>query len=68
MKRKKLIKFRVDLGLKAKEVAEKLEISHVHYSNIETGKVNPTFGLMQKFEEVFKNQFDDIWELFKIGE
>lgn len=68
MKRKKLIKFRVDLGLKAKEVAEKLEISYVHYSNIERGKVNPTFGLMKKFEEVFENQFDDIWELFKIGE
>ena len=68
MKRKNLIKFRINLGLKSKEVAKMLEISNVHYSNIETGKVNPTFGLMRKFEEVFKDQFEDIWELFKISE
>ena len=68
MKRLNLIKFRIEQGLKSKEMAEKLKISSVHYSNIETGKVDPTFGLMEKFEKAFKDQYEDMWELFKKGE
>lgn len=68
MKRKNLKKFRIDMNLKSKEMAEKLGISLVHYSNIENGKVDPTFGFMEKFEEAFKNEYQDIWELFKKSE
>jgi len=63
--RTNLKKFKIDLGLKSKEMAEKLEINSVHYSNIERGKSDPSFGLLQKFEEEFAGQYEDIWELFK---
>lgn len=68
MKRKNLVKFKIDLGLRSKEMAEKLEISIPYYSNIENGKVDPSFGLMEKFGEVFKGQYTDLWEIFKKGE
>lgn len=65
MKRKNLVKFRIDLGLKSQEMAEKLEIGRVHYSNIENGKADPTYGFILKFEKTFKDQYEDVWELFK---
>lgn len=65
MKRKNLVKFRIDHNLTSTQMAEKLGFSRVHYSNIETGKKDPTFGFMQKFEETFKDQYEDIWELFR---
>lgn len=71
MKRKNLIKFRTDLGLKSKEFAEKLDVSRVHYSDIENGKSNPSFGFITKFEKVcqeMNKEIDDIWELFKVSE
>lgn len=71
MKRKNLVKLRADLNLKSKEFAELLEISKQHYSNIENGKVDPTFGIMTKLENVLDSKgyvIDDIWELFKKSE
>lgn len=65
LKRKHLIKFRIDLGLKSKDMAEKLGVSRVHYSNIENGKVDPTFGFLEKFELLFRDYCYDIWEIFK---
>ena len=44
VKRKNLIKMRIDLGLKSKDVAEKLGITTTKYSNIENGKVNPLYS------------------------
>lgn len=69
LKRKNLIKLRADLGLKSQEFAELLDISRQHYSNIENGKVDPTFGLMLKLEKILNSKnyvLDDIWNLFKI--
>ncbi len=69
MKRKNLIKLRTDLGLKSQEFAEQLDISRQHYSNIENGKVNPTFGTITKLENILVNvgyEIEDIWSLFKI--
>ena len=63
MKRKNLIKFRIDLGLKSKEVAEKLDITKTRYSNIENGKAEPSIELLYKFQDVF--DVDDILELMK---
>ncbi len=63
--RTNLKKFKIDMGLKSKEMAEKLDITYVHYSNIESGKADPSFGLLEKFEKEFEGKYEDIWELFK---
>ena len=63
VKRKNLIKLRVDLGLKSKEMAEKLGITTTKYSNIENGKVSPSIELAYKLQELF--DVDDILELLK---
>lgn len=71
MKRKNLIRLRVDLGLQSQEFAEQLGISRQHYSNIENGKVDPTFAIIARLESFLKSkdyEIDDIWELFKKGE
>lgn len=68
MKRKNLVKLRADLGLKSQEFAELLEISKQHYSNIENGKVDPTFGIIVRLETVLNNKgyvTENIWDLFK---
>ena len=63
MKRKNLIKFRIDLGLKSKEMAEKLGVTTTRYSNIENGKVEPSIEFLYKMQEVF--EVDDVLELMK---
>lgn len=71
LKRKNLAKLRIDLGLKSKELADLLKLSRVHYSNIENGKVDPTFEFIEKFERFCKENeiyVDDIWEVFKKSE
>lgn len=71
MKRKNLVKLRVELGLKSQEMAEQLGIGRVHYSNIENGKVDPTFGFIEKLEALCIErgiEIQDIWELFKKAE
>jgi len=65
LKRKNLAKFRIDLGLSSKEMAEKLGITPSHYSLIENGYRDPSYKTIEKFGEVFKDKYDDIWELFK---
>lgn len=63
MKRKNLKKFRIDLDLKSKDMAEKLGVSTSYYSNFENGKVEPSIEFAYKFQEVFG--VDDVMELFK---
>ena len=63
MKRKNLVKFRIDLGLKSKEMAEKLGMTSVRYSNLENGKVEPSIGTLYKFQEVFG--VDNVLDLMK---
>lgn len=68
LRRKNLTKLRTDLGLKSQEFAERLGISRQHYSNIENGKVDPTFGIISRLEKVLVNEgyeIEDIWNLFK---
>lgn len=68
LKRKNLIKLRADLGLKSQEFAELLGISRQHYSNIENGKVDPTFGIIIRLEKILNDRdyvIEDIWSLFK---
>ncbi len=63
-----LLKFRKTRG-KGKNsktyFAEQLGITRQHYADLENGLSNPSFGLMVKFEEVFGEQFEDLWELWK---
>jgi DNA-binding XRE family transcriptional regulator len=71
MKRKNLVKLRVELGLKSQEMAEEIGFSRQHYSNIENGKVDPTFGFIEKLEQLCAAKgivVEDIWELFKKAE
>jgi DNA-binding XRE family transcriptional regulator len=68
MKRKNLIKLRVELGLKSQEMAEQLGFTRQHYSNIENGKKDPTFGFIEKLEALCTErgfEVEDIWEIFK---
>lgn len=65
LKRKNLIKLRVDLGLKSKEMAEKLGISTTKYSNIENGKVKPSIDFAYKIQELF--DVEDVLELLEIS-
>lgn len=48
--------------------AKRLKISRQHYANIESGKSDPSFGLMQTFGKAFEGEYDDLWELFDNGE
>ncbi len=65
LKRKNLIKLRIDLGLKSKEMAEKLGITTTKYSNIENGKVKPSIDFAYKIQEVF--DVEDVLELLEIS-
>lgn len=66
-----LIKFRKtrEKGKRTKiYFANVLGITRQHYANLEEGKTNPSFELMQKFGKAFEDQYDDLWELFDNGE
>ena len=63
MKRLNLKFFRLKNNLTQQEMADKLDITKIHYCRIETGANDPSFGLMEKFEQEF--EYDDMWELFK---
>lgn len=65
MKRKNLKKFRIDLDLKSKDMAEILKINPTYYSNIENGRVDPSFDVAQRFGDIFRGKYDDYWVLFK---
>ena len=68
MGRINLKKFRIGLGLKSKEFAEKTNISKEHYSNIELGKSNPSYEYIETFEKVFNVDEKEVWGLFKKSE
>lgn len=65
MKRINLKKFRISLDLKSKEMAELLGLNASYYSNIENGRVDPSYETAEKFGIIFKGQYNDFWELFK---
>lgn len=65
MGRLNLKKFRIDLNLKSKQMAEKTGISKSHYSNIENGKKNPTYEYLEEFEKIFNIDEETLWWLFK---
>lgn len=65
-KRKNLIFWRIENGLKQVDIIKKLGISSGYYCNLEKGRVHPSFLLLVKFKEIF--EIEDIMELFKLSE
>ena len=54
LKRKNLIKFRIDKDLKSKEMAKRLGLTTSYYSNLENGKIiNPKTNIVYQLEEAF---------------
>lgn len=69
MKRKNLIKLLVDYDIKQCDVAEYLEVTDQHFSLLVNGNANPSFGLIEKFEEFCNERgivIDDMWEVWKM--
>lgn len=64
MTREELKQFRKSKGLTQPEMAKKLAISLSHYKGIEGGLQDPSFKILCKFYDVFKDEYDDIWKLF----
>lgn len=60
-----LKKFKIEQGLNSTEMAEKVGITRQHYSNLECGKCNPSYELLEAFEKVFNLDAKDVWLLFK---
>lgn len=55
MKRKNLIKFRIDKNLKSYEMAKKLNLTAPYYSNLENGKIiNPKESIARRLEKEFE--------------
>lgn len=65
-KRKKLIFWRIEKGLKQVDVARKLGISNGYYSNLESGRATPSYSLLMRFKDMF--EINNIMDLFKISE
>ena len=65
MKRNNLRLFRMQQGLLSKEMAEKLGVNHTYYSNVENGRIDPSYSFCEKFGEIFKGLYEDFWVLFK---
>lgn len=65
-KRKQLIFWRIENGLKQVDIIKKLGISSGYYSNLERGRVDPSFSLLVKFKRIFG--INDVIELFKLSE
>lgn len=63
MRRKKLKLWMVENNLTIKEIAERLNVSRIHFSNIVNGKVNPSYEFMQKFKDEF--HVENVFELFE---
>ena len=67
MKRYNLKNFRQKRDLTQQEMATLLGISKSYYIAIELGNAEPSFKVANKINEVFKDQYEDIFELLKKG-
>lgn len=65
MKRIELEVFRTRKQLTQKEMANKLSISESLYCMIENAQREPTFSLLERFNEVFGDEYLDIFNIFK---
>jgi putative transcriptional regulator len=58
-KREKLKEFRISQKMTQQEMADKLEISIIQYQFIELGNRNPSFEVLSRFKNAFKNSSID---------
>lgn len=65
MKRFNLALFRMRQGLTQGQMAQKLKISVSHYVGIENGFADPSYKVLCKFKDIFKDKNSDIFELFE---
>lgn len=66
MKRFNLALFRMRQGLTQGQMAQKLAISVSHYVGIENGFADPSYKVLCKFRDAFKDATkQDIFEIFK---
>jgi DNA-binding XRE family transcriptional regulator len=59
--RTNLKNFRKEKGWTPKQAAEKMNISHFHYYNLENGNRQITFRMANRIGEVFDVTFEDIF-------
>jgi len=52
--------FRAKQGLSQEELAKKADISRTHLSDIETGRRNPTFGIIERIADVLGVRLDEL--------
>ena len=64
MKRFNLALFRMRQGLTQGQMAQKLDISVSHYVGIENGFADPSYKVLCKFRDIFKDKQEDIFDLF----
>ena len=58
----------VDNNLTQVELAKELDVSKQHFSKLINCNADPSFGLIEKFDEYCKNKgiiIDDMWEVWK---
>ena len=65
MKRKQLKLFRIENELTQQQMADKLQISPSHYTNIELGQFNPSYKVFEQFYKEFGAV--DLWRLIAKG-
>ncbi|OEG62196.1 MAG: hypothetical protein BHK79_02820 [Halanaerobium sp. MDAL1] len=59
--RKKLKKKRIENNLTQEDIAKEVGIHRAHYTNIELGKVNPSFKVIVKIKKVLDYYKDDLF-------
>ena len=65
MKRKQLKLFRIEKELTQQQMADKLQISSSHYTNIELGQFNPSYKVFENFYKEFGSE--NLWRLIQKG-
>lgn len=67
MERRNLKVFRIMQGLTQEEMAEKLGVTRVFYSNVENGKNSTSYKFLKKLQKTFDLSDEEVWKLSKTG-
>lgn len=62
----RLIKFRKEKGLSQREMAERLGVSQLTYSNVENGISRGSVMFWAKFKKVFDVNSNEIWHIIGV--
>lgn len=68
MKRKNLIKFRIDIDRTQEELAKETGVTKQYVSKLENGRANPSFDYIKEFCSKYNDQIEalnlDVWKIF----